>query len=154
VFSIEILYQIDDIKKLVKFEPDEKSEIRWLKLPDDLYAVHLFAKDRDPDIIFDEKESYETFKKWYENGDIYCAVFVNDRIVATAAVEKYSDDKWETGSVRVLQAERNKGYAKQICYFVTKFILDSGYIATCRTEEHNIAMQKVIHALGFTPCTV
>jgi hypothetical protein len=41
------------------------------------------------------------------------------------------------------------------CHFdegKTKFILDNGYIATCRTEEDNISMQKVIHALGFTPC--
>ena len=121
-------------------------------MPDDLYALHLFAKDRNPDIIYNEKESFEMFQKFYENGEIYCAVFVGERIVATAAVEKYSDDKWETGSVRVMRSERNKGYAKQICYFVTKFLLGSGYAATCRTEEHNIAMQKVIHALGFIPC--
>ena len=151
---MEILYQIDNIEKLKKFYPQDNAEIRWIKLPDDLYSMYLFAKDRNPDIVFNEKESFETFQKWAENGDIYCAVFVGERIVATAAVEKYCKDKWETGSVRVLHSERNKGYAKQICYFVTKFILDSGYIATCRTEEDNMPMQRVIHALGFIPCVL
>ena len=146
---MEISYKIDDIKKLKKFYPDEKAEIRWIKLPDDLYSVYLFSKDRKPDIIFDEKEMLESFQKWYENGCIYCALFVNERIVASAAVEKYSEDKWETGDVRVLRDERNKGYAKQICYFVTKYILENNKTATCHTEEHNIAMQKVIDALGF-----
>ena len=148
----EIIYQIDSIDKLNEIIPADNFEIRWLKLPDDLYHVHLFSKDRKPDIIFDEKEMLETFQKWYEDGCIYCVLFIDNRIVAMAAVEKYSTDKWETGDVRVLRSERNKGYAKQICYFVTKHILDSGYIATCRTEEDNIPMQKVIQALGFTPC--
>ena len=152
MFDIEILYQIDDIEKLFKFLPEENIEIRWLGLPDDLPFVHLFAKDRKPDIIFDENKELEKFISWYENGCIYCAIFENDRIVAMAAVEKYSDNKWETADVRVLTAERNKGYAKQICYFVTKYILKNERIATCRTEEDNIPMQKVIHALGFTPC--
>jgi RimJ/RimL family protein N-acetyltransferase len=149
---MEIVYQIDNIEKLKKFYPEEKAEIRWIKLPDDLYAIHLFSLDRKPNVIFNEKESLDFFQKCYENGEIYCAIFVDERVVATAAVEKYSEDKWETGSVRVLRSERNRGYAKQICYFVTKFILENGYIATCRTEEDNISMQKVIHALGFTLC--
>jgi RimJ/RimL family protein N-acetyltransferase len=149
---MEILYQIDNIEILKKFYPEQKSKIRWIKLPDDLYALHLFSLDRKPDAVFNEKESLEFFQKCNENGDIYCAIFAGERIVATAAVEKYSEDKWETGSVRVLRSERNKGYAKQICYFVTKFILDSGYTATCRTGEDNISMQKVINALGFIRC--
>ena len=150
--SMTFFYQIDNIDKLIKFEPTEKSEIRWLKQPDDLYPMHLFAKDRNPDAVFNEKESLDFFQKWYDKGCIYCALFVDERIVATAAVEKYSIDKWETGDVRVLRSERNKGYAKQICYFVTKFILKNGKTATCCTEEDNIAMQKVIHALGFDSC--
>ena len=149
---MEILYQIDNIEKLTKFHPEKNIEIRWLKLLDDLYSVHLFAKDRDPDIVFDGKESFELFQEWADNGCIYCAAFADERIVAMAAVEKYSSDKWETADVRVLRSERNKDYAKLICYFVTKFILDNGYIATCRTEEDNIPMQKVIHSLGFIPC--
>jgi RimJ/RimL family protein N-acetyltransferase len=149
---MEILYQIDNIDKLKKFYLQEESTIKWLNLQKDLYSVYLFSKDRKPDIIFDEKELFETFQKWSANGCIYCAIFADERIVGMAAVEKYSEDKWETADVRVIRSERNKGYAKQICYFVTKFILDSGHIATCRTEEDNIPMQKVIHALGFIPC--
>jgi len=152
--AMEILYQIDNIEKLAKFYPGKNVEIRWIKLPDDLYAVHLFSKDREPDIVFDESALFESFQKWSENGCTYCAAFADGDIVAMAAVEKYSDDKWETADVRVMRSERGKNYAKQICYFVTKFILDNGRIATCRTEEDNIPMQKVIHSLGFIPCDV
>lgn len=149
---MEILYQIDYINKLKIFYPNAKAEIRWIKLPEDLYSIYLFSKDRKPDLVFDENESYELFQKWYENGCIYCAMFINGKIVATAAVEKYSDTKWETSDVRVMSSERGKGYAKQICFFVTKFILENGHIATCRTEEDNIPMQKVIQSLRFITC--
>jgi len=149
---MEILYQIDSIQKLAKFYPEKNVEIRWIKLPDDLYAVHLFYTDREPGIVFDERASFELFQKWFENGCIYCAAFVDGCVVAMAAVEKYSSDKWETADVRVMRSERGKSYAKQICYFVTKFILDNGRIATCRTEEDNISMQRVIYSLGFIPC--
>jgi len=149
---MEIIYQIDNIEKLKYFRIEETAEIRWLELPSDLYSICLFSKDRKPDMVFDEKESLKSFQEWHDNGCMYCAIFAEGRIVAMAAVEKYSDDKWETADVRVLRAERNKGYAKQICYFVTKYILEHGYSATCRTEDDNISMQRVIHALGFNPC--
>ena len=149
---MEILYQIDNVEKLNIFIPQDDLEIRWIKLSEDLHAIHLFFKDRQPDVVFNEDEMYASYKKWQDNGCIYCAMFAGKRIVAMAAVEKYSPDKWETADVRVLPSERGRGYAKQICYFVTKFILDSGCVATCRTEEDNIPMQKVIAALGFVAC--
>ena len=149
---MEIYYQISDINNLKKFEPTGKAKIRWLKFPEDLYALHLFAKDRKPDIIYNEKESHELFQKWHEEGCIYCALFDDEVILATAAVEKYCNDKWETSDIRVLRSARNKGYAKQICYFITKFILENGKIATSYTEDDNIPMQKVLDALGFIPC--
>lgn len=149
---MEIIYQINDIDKLKKYHITNK-EIRWMDLNRDLYKIYLFLKDRKPDIIFNEKEMYRMYMKWFEEGCIYCAIFDNERIIAMAAVEKYSSIKWETADVRVIQSERKKGYAKQICYFVTKFILESGIIATCRTEETNVAMQKVISDLGFIKCS-
>jgi len=64
--------------------------------------------------------------------------------------KKILPDKWETADVRVWRSERNKNYAKQICHFVTKFILENDKIAACRTEEDNLAMRHVITALGFS----
>ena len=149
--KMKLLYKIEDINKLKKYELAENTEIRSLKIPDDLFLLYLFHKDRKPDIVFNEKEMIENYQQWYEKGCIYYILLVDERIVATAAIEKYSNDKWEAADVRVLRSERNKGYGKQIVYFVTKCILDHGITATCYTEDDNIPMQKVINSLGFTP---
>ena len=148
---MDIAYELKDIDDLRKPEIPGDLIVRWLKADDDYFNMLEFAKDRNPG----HKTSFEEWEKWIEQekaaGCFYCAVFKSGKIVSTASVEKYSDDKWETASVRTLKAERGKGYAKIICYFVTKYILDNGRIATCHTREDNYAMQKVIHFLGFNP---
>ena len=142
---MEILYQINSINDLIKPLPDNDVLIRWLKMPDDFECFCEHLRERYPDRDF----SVDDCLKWDEAGIIYCGLFKDGRMAARAAVEKYSEDKWETADVRVWQTERNKGYARQICYFVTKYILENNKTATCRTEEDNIAMQHVINALGF-----
>ena len=109
----------------------------------ELFCEHL--RKRYPDREF----SVDDWLNWDKQGTLYCGLIKNGKMIARAAAEKYLDEKWETGDVRVWVSERGNGYAKQICYFVTKFILSSNKIATCRTEEHNAAMQSVINALGF-----
>jgi RimJ/RimL family protein N-acetyltransferase len=142
---MEILYQITSSTELNEIQIDDDISIRWLKMPEDydIYCEHL--RERYPDRIF----SVDDWLKWDEEGTPYCGLFKEGKMVARAAAEKYLDDKWETADVRVWRSERGKGFAKQICYFVTKFILENNKIATCRTEEDNIAMQHVINALGF-----
>ena len=142
---MEILYQINSLTKLNKISFDDDVIIRWLNMPADyeLFCEHL--RERYPDREF----PIEDWLKWEEQGTPYCGLIKNRKMIARAAAEKYLEDKWETSDVRVWVSERGNGYAKQICYFVTKFILENNKIATCRTEEDNIAMQKVIHALGF-----
>lgn len=142
---MEILYQITSSTELNEIQIDDDISIRWLKMPEDydIYCEHL--RERYPDRIF----SVDDWLKWDEEGTPYCGLFKEGKMVARAAAEKYLDDKWETADVRVWCSERGKGFAKQICYFVTKFILENNKIATCRTEEDNIAMQHVINALGF-----
>jgi len=150
--KVMLHYQIDGIDQLAQYSAGDDCEIRWIILPDDFHSVYQFFREKNPDKPFDEKEMLKSYQACHENGEIYCALFSNDRILAMAAVEKYSERKWETGCVRVSRFERNKGYAKQICYFVTKYTLDNGRISTCCTEDDNIPMQKVIQALGFTRC--
>lgn len=142
---MEILYQINSIDQLEQFSPDADVDIRWLKIPEDydVFAEHL--RDQNPDRTF----TLEDWLKWDAQAAPYCGLFKDGKMVARAAAEKYLSDTWETADVRVCRSERGKGYAKQICYFVTKFILEHDKIATCRTEEYNIAMQHVIRALGF-----
>ena len=146
---MEIGYELKNIDNLRKPEMPDDLIVRWIKVTDDYFSMLEFAKDRNPK----HETSVEEWEKWIEQeksaGCFYCAVFKSGKIVSTASVEKYSDDKWETASVRTLKEERGKGYAKMICYFVTKYILNNGRIATCHTREDNYAMQKVICFLGF-----
>ncbi|MCL2507712.1 MAG: GNAT family N-acetyltransferase [Oscillospiraceae bacterium] len=142
---MEILYQINSLNELNKIAGSEDVMIRWLKMPDDydLFCGHL--RERNPDGEF----QLDDWMKCQEKGTPYCGLIKNGKMIARAAAEKYLEDKWETAGVRVWASERGNGYAKQICWFVTKFILENNKIATCRTEEHNIAMQRVISSLGF-----
>jgi len=144
---MEILYQINSLNELNKTIIDDNVIIRWLKMPDDydVFCEHLRERNPDRDFSVD----IDNWLKWDEQGTPYCGLFKGGKMIARAAAEKYLEDKWETADVRVWASERGNGYAKQICYFVTKFILENNKIATCRTEEDNTAMQHVIYALGF-----
>lgn len=144
---MEILYQINSLYELNEIPKNNDVIVRWLKMPDDyeLFCEHL--REKYPNGKF----SLDDWLKWEEQGTPYCGLIKksNGKMIARAAAEKYLEDKWETSDVRVWLDERGNGYAKEICHFVTKFILENNKIATCRTEEDNIAMQHVINALGF-----
>lgn len=81
----------------------------------------------------------------------YYGLFVDDKMVARACVEKLTDRYWEISDVRVAQEHRNRGNATAICSFVTNEILESGKIPTIRTKQDNAAMRKVIQKLHFRP---
>ena len=142
---MEILYQINSLGELNNVKKSDDVIIRWLKMPDDHALFYEHLREQSPDESFAPEDGLE----WAEQGILYCGLFKNGRMIARAAVEKYLEDKWETADVRVWVSERGNGYAKQICYFVTKFILENNKISTCRTETDNVAMQNVISALGF-----
>ena len=93
-------------------------------------------------------------KQWRKiiRSDIgYYGLFVDDKMVARACVEKLTDHYWEISDVRVAREHRNRGNATAICSFVTNEILESGRIPTIRTEKDNAAMRKVIQKLRFRP---
>jgi len=142
---MEVIYQINSLKELKEIQIDDDVNIRWLKMPEDYEAFCECLQDQHPNREF----SISDLLEWEEEGILYCGLFKGGKIIARAAVEKYLEDKWETADVRVSRLERKKGYAKQICYYVTKFILKNNRFATCRTEENNIPMQHVIKALGY-----
>jgi RimJ/RimL family protein N-acetyltransferase len=142
---METLYQITSISQLNKIQIDNDVYIRWLKMPEDYEVFCEHLRERYLHRVF----SLDDWLKWDKQGTPYCGLFKDGKMVARAAAEKYLDNKWETADVRVWRSERGKGYANQICYFVTKFILENSKIATCRTEEDNISMKGVINALGF-----
>ncbi len=124
-------------------EKDSRPNIRWLTVQDyEIFIQHLALCDQKP-------LSQDTWKEIDAEGTVYCGLFQNSRMIARAAVEKYSPDRWEVADVRVVKSHRCQGYAFEVCAFVLRSILDAGKIATIRTEEDNLAMQRVIARLGF-----
>ena len=122
----------------------ESNNIRWLTADDfDIFNKHLVACGQNP-------ISVAIWNNIQEEGTIYCGLFIDNKMVARACVEKYSDTKWEVADVRTVNSYRNHGFAFETCNFILQYILAHGKIATIRTEDDNFAMQKVIAKLGFT----
>jgi RimJ/RimL family protein N-acetyltransferase len=136
---MEVVYQIESIYELQKVNC---KDVRWLS-PDDLLIVqeHLSYQNRTM-----------TIEKWEDinaKGINYCGVILKGKMIGRACVERYSQNKWETADVRILPEFRNQGYGKQVVYFITKYILDNGKIATCRTRIKNLPMQQLAISMGF-----
>lgn len=139
---MEILYK----RTIQADHPFTVSDIRWLSVEEcSVFRMHLGLCGQKP-----LPESM--WAEIYEEGTVYCGLFVENMMVGRACVEKYSPDAWEVADVRVAKPYRNRGYASRLCYFVLSYILSQGKAATTRTEEDNLAMQRVIEKLGFTRC--
>ena len=120
-------------------------ESRWLGVDElDTFNEHLALCGQKP-------LGQHIWDKIYAEGTMYCLIFEDGLPVARACVEKYSEDKWEVGDVRVVKEYRNCGMAYDACVFVLDYILENGRQPTIRTEEDNVAMQRVIARMGFKP---
>ena len=137
----EIVYQYPSLIT----PPSQNHQIRWLNADDfDVFNKHLDACGQRP-------ISTAIWNNIQEEGTVYCGLFIDNKMVARACVEKYSDTKWEVADVRTVNSYRNHGFAFETCNFILQYILAHGKIATIRTEEDNWAMQNVISKLGFSP---
>ena len=137
---MEILYFT---KKAIDYV-NPNHTIRWLSVDDyDFFRDHLILCEQR---ILDEAK----WKQAYTEGTLYCGLFVEDKMVSRACVEKYSLNAWEVSDVRTAKQFRNNGYALEVCSFVLKYILAHGKTCTIRTEEDNTKMKAVIEKLGFT----
>lgn len=139
---MEIIYEkIEQAERQPAF-----SDIRWLSVGEHaIFRTHL-------ELCGQKCVPESVWTGIYDAGTIYCGLFVEERMVGRACVEKYSPDAWEVADVRVAGPYRNRGYAYRLCHFVLAYILSQGRTATIRTEEDNSAMQRVIEKLGFTRC--
>lgn len=143
----EILYYINDINDLViPKNMEQYNYIRLHKIPDDYNMINDFLKHMNRKL---------TFNEWIKNSNneedeiVYYGMFLNNKMVTSGAIERYTTDKWETSDIRTERNERGNGYASQIVYYITKKILEYSKIATIRTMEDNIAMTKIINNMGF-----
>jgi len=80
-----------------------------------------------------------------------CYVIWEDgKIVARAAVWKYSETAWEVAAVSTLPGYRKRGYGAMVVSHLTAIILTNGKVATCTTGDTNTAMRGLAKKVGFT----
>ena len=118
--------------------------VRWLTVED--YAVFRDHLELCGQRRLDEAQ----WKRAYEEGIVYCGLFVGGQMVSRACVEKVSVNAWEVADVRTAKSFRGNGYARQVCSFVLKYILAHNKTAMIRTEEDNEIMKRIIERLGFS----
>jgi RimJ/RimL family protein N-acetyltransferase len=125
------------------FQPNTSHRVRWLDWERDYDLASTIWPDEHP-------LDRETWLEARELGYRYCGVVVEGtRLLAIAAVWRYSETTWEVAAVRTQPDARRRGYSKAAVSFVTAFILDSGRRATCTTGADNLAMQRTAESVGF-----
>ena len=80
----------------------------------------------------------------------YYVIWDNGKIVSRAAIWKYSQTKWEVAAVSSLPEYRGKGYGEMLVGHCTAIILSHGKVATCTTNDTNIAIRGLLEKVGFT----
>lgn len=135
----EIIYKLTYLPKR-----EYASHIRWLTINDfNLFNRHL--------AICNQKiMTIDTWNEMFKEGTMYFLLYVKDSPIGRGGVEKYSDNAWEAADIRVAKDYRNRGYGKEILYFLSEYILKHVKTATCRTEEDNFPMKRVIASMGYT----
>jgi predicted GNAT family acetyltransferase len=121
----------------------DSTGVRWLDMEKD----YILARDYWAAIGQELKNS--TWMKAYEFGYEYAAVIEFERIVSIAAVWRFSDKVWELAAVNTLPSRRQRGYSKRVVSFVTSSILQADRLATCSTDDRNIAMIATAKSVGF-----
>ena len=102
----------------------------------------------DKNLIF-SKEEYFKGGIPYDMWDDY-VIWDNGKIVSRAAIWKYSQTKWEVAAVSSLPEYRGKGYGEMLVGHCTAIILSHGKVATCTTNDTNIAIRGLLEKVGFT----
>lgn len=127
------------------FRPKTRHAVRWLSPYEDYElakAYWNFAQGRDL--------SRQSWLDAHDKGFSYAAVVEEERIVSLAAVFRSSDAVWELSEICTNDpANRCKGYATSACSFVTKYILDTGHIATISTKVGDQALGRLVEKIGF-----
>lgn len=78
----------------------------------------------------------------------YFAVVEDGKIVSLAGAMHMTESNWEIAGVYTLPEYRGKGFARAVCSYAAKHILNSGKCATCNTDINNTAMRKVMDSIG------
>lgn len=123
--------------------PVDDAGIRWLDLAADYALVKAYWRARGQEL------SRDTWAQAHASGYRYAALVREGQILSCAAAWRYSDEAWEVAAVGTLEGFRRQGYATRVVAFVTAYILVSGRVATCHTDEDNLAMRATARRAGF-----
>ena len=99
---------------------------------------HVLSKEE----YFDDSITPDTWDDY--------VIWEDGKIVARAAVWKYSETAWEVAAVSTLPEYRCRGYGEKVVSHCTAVILSAGRVATCTTKDTNIAMRRTAEKVGFS----
>ena len=143
--------KIEDINKLHCFDSEY---VRWLN-PEtdfDLIAEYFscFGICGDTDTYFgislnELKTAYLTDEC---NVGYLCGFIKNGKVLSLAGVEFSSQKQWEICAVSTRPECTGNGFAKSVCSFAAKYILEQHRTAICVTNPSNLAMQAVMRQIG------
>ncbi len=126
------------------FRPWPNASVRWLDWERDYELARSMWPETSP-------LSPENWEENRRENFTYCAVVVDQELLAMAAVWKYCETAWEVAAVGTKPAYRRQGHGRAVVSFVTDYILESGRLATCSTASDNVAMQRTAESVGFYP---
>jgi RimJ/RimL family protein N-acetyltransferase len=125
------------------FIPLDTTRARWLQKDTDYEVAQWY---------WEQFQSPITLSEWitaHRYGYQYAVITENGKPITCAGVWRFSDVAWEVAAVSTLVPFRKRGYAKQVVSFVTAYILGANRLATCSTNEDNVAMIATAKSVGF-----
>ena len=129
--------KLDALEQLTLL-PDDG--VRWLDLDADfaMIAAHYRA-------CF----GTEIARADFDEGLWRVCALVEDGVIRSFGGAMYmTETNWEIGAVSTCPEFRGRGYARRVCSFVARYILENGKQATCNTAADNHAMSEVMRAIG------
>jgi len=142
-----------ELTSLSQLIPQPSGHVRWLDLPEDfamLQANYLLRAQETRDKKFSEFARNMTPADFPGEQWKFCAWLEDGEILAKAGVLYMTDRNWEIAAVWTHPRHRGRGYAKAVCAFAARYILENGKRATCGTEKKNTAMRRVMQGIGMT----
>lgn len=125
------------------FTPVEYGKVRWLDKDTDYEIARMNWLE------WNQVLAQSTWEKAHEYGYRYAGILEEDQIISIASVWQFSENWWEIAAVSTLVNHRRKGYSKSVISFLTAYILESNRLATCSTQDDNIAMISTAKSVGF-----
>ena len=151
VHDNSLIFKLDDINQLKYYHSDK---IRWLDVTDDYDLIKEYFAVFNVDIESTEQNTmyFGINVNDYDGADLakgkLCAYIGGNKILSFAGIEYTSGNEWEICAGSTHPNFSNKGYAKAVCSFAAKYILESGRQAICETNVNNIAAQRALKGVG------